>query len=152
MKALVVYYSRTGNTRKIGQEIAKKINADIDEIIDSKNRAGIWNWIFAGRDGMKKKLTQIKYSKNPEKYDLIIIGTPIWVSMAPAVRTYLSKNKDKIKKIAFFITSGSGKAEKTLLDLISISKSPIAVLSIREKDVKSNNHTDKLNDFCKKIK
>ena len=34
MKQLVVYYSRTGNTKKIGQEIATALGADLDEIVD----------------------------------------------------------------------------------------------------------------------
>jgi flavodoxin len=89
MKKLVVFYSRTGTTKKIAQEIARKINADIEEIADLKNRKGILNWILAGRDGMKGSLTKVNYSKDPGKYDLIIAGTPVWVNMVPAIRTYL---------------------------------------------------------------
>ena len=37
-KILVVYYSKTGNTKKIGEELAKKLNADVEEVIDLKNR------------------------------------------------------------------------------------------------------------------
>ena len=38
MNTLVVYYSRTGNTKAIGEAIAEALNADIDEIIDLKKR------------------------------------------------------------------------------------------------------------------
>jgi hypothetical protein len=50
------------------------------------NRKGLINWLRSGRDGMKKKLTKVKYSKEASKYDLIIVGTPVWGwNMVPAV-------------------------------------------------------------------
>jgi flavodoxin len=50
MKALIVYYSRTGRTKKIAKEIQLGIKAEIEEIKDSKNRKGILGWLSAGRD------------------------------------------------------------------------------------------------------
>jgi flavodoxin len=151
MKTLVVYYSKTGNTKKIAEEILKVIKADRDEIVDLKNRKGLINWLISGRDGMKKRLTKIKYSKNPARYDLVVIGTPVWGwNVVPAVRTYLTENKPK--KISFFSTSGGTNVKQTFLDMESISKKPIAFLSITEKEIKSNNYHDKLKEFCNKLK
>ncbi len=36
MKTLIVFYSRTGNTKKIAQEMAELIQGDIEEIIDEE--------------------------------------------------------------------------------------------------------------------
>ena len=76
MKYLVVYYSRTGNIKTIGMTIGKALSSDIDEIIDKKKRAGIVNLIRAGRDGQAKKLTEIQSEKNPQDYDVIVLGWP----------------------------------------------------------------------------
>jgi flavodoxin len=150
MKSLIVFYSRTGTTKKIAQEIAKKINADLDELIDLKNRKGFLNWIIAGKEGMKKSLTKIKYSKDPKKYDLVVIGTPIWVSITPAARSYLSNNK--FKRVAFFSTSGGENLGKTFQEMERLSKKPIAVFSLRTKEVNQNLYMTKLNEFCNKLK
>ncbi|MFX1563087.1 MAG: flavodoxin family protein [Promethearchaeota archaeon] len=106
MKALVVYYSRTGTTRKIGEAISQEMDADIDEIIDQKERIGKLNYIRSARDAKGLKLTKIQFQKNPKDYDIIIIGTPIWWGhLTPAVRTYLTKFDLKGKQVALFITS-----------------------------------------------
>ena len=59
MKSLVVYYSKSGNTKKVGQLIAEQAKADVEELKDLKKRSGIFGWIGAGRDGMKGNRTKI---------------------------------------------------------------------------------------------
>ena len=106
MKSLVVYYSRTGTTKAIGNSIANEINADTDEIIDLKARIGRINYMRAARDAKGYKITNIRTEKDPSNYDLIVIGTPIWWGhIPPAIRTYLQNNELNGKKIALFITS-----------------------------------------------
>jgi flavodoxin len=106
MKILVVSYSRSGNTKKIAEQIAKKLDADFDEVIDMKDRhRKIIGWLIAGKDAMAKEKTEIKYKKDPTEYDLVIVGTPIWAwTMTPAIRTYLTENK--FSEVAFFCTYG----------------------------------------------
>ncbi|MEM3692877.1 MAG: hypothetical protein QXI39_02505 [Candidatus Bathyarchaeia archaeon] len=42
MKTLVVYYSRTGNTRKVAESIAQILGSDIEEVLDERKRTGVW--------------------------------------------------------------------------------------------------------------
>jgi len=154
MKTLVVYYSRSGNTKKIAEEISSKMKCDIEEIIDNKNRKGIIGWLKSGRDARSKNLTSIKeMRKTPERYDLLAIGTPIWAAlMAPAVRTYINENKGKFKNVAFFCTcgsSGDSTAFGDMEDFIGIT--PLAKLTLTRKDLKGD-HEDKLKMFIKGIK
>ena len=117
MKALVIYYTRTGNTKFIAETIAAKLGADIEEVIDLKNRQGKLSFMPAGRDAMRGKETQIAETKRtPTDYDLIIIGQPVWAgSPTPAIRTYVNKNDLSGKKVAIFFSDiNLGKAvEKT---------------------------------------
>ena len=154
MKTLVVYYSRSGNTKKMAEEISNKMKCDVEEIIDNKNRKGIIGWLKFGRDANSKKLTTIKEIRNdPAKYDLVAIGTPIWAGlMAPAVRTYIHENKGKFKNVAFFCTCGSSgdvKAFGDMEDYLGIT--PLSKLVIMAKDFQTN-HEDKLKEFIKGIK
>lgn len=152
MKTLVVYYSKTGNTRKVGKLLAKKLKSDIDEIIDKTDRKGIKGWLFGGRDAMQKNITEVKFSKNPKKYDLAVIGTPVWAfTVSPAVRTYLLKNK--FKKVAFFLTYDSTGAERAFSEMQKCSKNPIATLALTKNELSSDNlFIKKVDDFCRKIR
>jgi flavodoxin len=153
MKTLVVYYSRTGTTKKVAEEIAKNLKADLDEIKDKKNRNGAMGYLYAGRDAVKKRLTEVKFKKNPEKYDLIVIGTPIWGwNMCPAFRTYVKENKKKIKKVAFFCTMGGSGGENALAEAERLIGKKTEKLVLMTKEVVSGNFKEKVKEFCRKIK
>jgi flavodoxin len=117
MKTLVIYYTRTGNSKFTAETIAAELGADIEEIVDLKNRQGRLAFLPAGKDAMQGKETEIAQTKrNPTDYDLIIVGQPVWAgSPTPAIRTYLNRNDLSGKKVAvFFSDANLGKAvEKT---------------------------------------
>jgi flavodoxin len=154
MKALIVFYSRTGTTKRLAEAIAKELKADIEEIIDKTNRKGILNFLPSGRDAMKKKLTQIeKIKKDPSKYDIAIIGTPNWAgNMTPAIRTYIGQNKSKFKKVAFFCTQGGSAAQETFREMEIISKKPVSVLQLRTGQVMKNDYENEMKNFLNDLK
>jgi flavodoxin len=154
MKYLVVYYSRTGNNRTIAEFIASRLSADIDEIIDKKNRQGRLNWLLAGRDSRAKKLTEIEYQKNPQDYDTIIIGAPIWAwNPIPPLRTYLKEVDLKGKRVAFFICSKTEAYKNmfnTLAEMTPFSEH-IGNFGIQEDQFKNEDYSADLEAFIEKI-
>lgn len=155
MKKLVAYYSRTGNTRKIANEIAKMLGADCEEIIDKNKRKGFIGYFIAAIDALRKKPAKIlksKYSLND--YGIVILGSPTWAgTMAPAMRTYIENNRAKIKKAAFFCTQG-GKHLQGIFQAMqdALLKKPAAVLMLAEKEIKTGSYKEKLTGFIKSIK
>ena len=150
MKALVVYYSRTGTTKKVGEEIARKLKADVEQIEDVKDRSGPLGWLRSGKEGMKKILAEIKpIKKDPAKYDLTIIGTPIWAANPSSpVRTYMSNNK--FKKVAYFMT---GDNPATVFDeMEKLAGKPIETLFVPSKEVAQNAYSGKVGEFTKRLK
>ena len=155
MQALVVYYSRTGHTKKVGDELAKAMPGDVEEIVDTANRAGPVGWLMSGREASRKKLAKIQpVKKDPASYDIVVIGTPIWASnMSSPVRTYLTENKAKFKNVAFFCTEGSKGSEKAFAEMGGIvGKKPKATLTITMADIKSGSVGDKVKKFAGEIK
>jgi len=123
MKSLVVYYSKSGNTRFVAEHISQEIAADIEEIIDKKKRKGLFGFILSGYDATRGRLTKItEMERSPKDYDLIVVGTPMWNKrIVPAVRTYLKENSFSGKNVALFCTnlgSQSNQVFSTLKELI----------------------------------
>ncbi|MFA6215113.1 MAG: flavodoxin [Patescibacteria group bacterium] len=121
MKAIVIYYSLTGNTKFIAEQIAQKSGAEILALKPEKDfKAGhnLVTILWGGRQSMTKvKPKLLPLTKNPADYDLIFLGTPVWAfTFAPAVRSFLAENKIKDKKIALFLCHGGtpGKAAANL--------------------------------------
>lgn len=155
MAYLVTYYSRTGNNRTIAEAIAKSLSADIDEITENKKRTGKLGYIKAGADSKSGKLAEIEFEKDPQNYDTIIIGAPIWAgNPIPPLRTYLQEVELKGKRVAFFIcsqTSGYTEMFPKLVALIPDSEH-IGNFGITQKRFKEEDYSTELEAFVAKIK
>ncbi len=154
MKVLVAYYSRSGVTRTAAGDIAARLGADIEEIIDNKPRRGAIGWLIAGKDASLKRPTEIAPpAKDPAAYDLVILGTPVWAfTMAPAVRTYIARHAGAFRKLAFFCTMGGSGDKKTFQHMADLSGlSPMATLALIEKDVRSGKCGEQVEGFVARL-
>ena len=151
MKILVTYYSRHGHTEKVAKQIAKKLNADIEAVIDLKDRSHIISWKESDFDEEKHKPTEIKpVKKNPKGYDLAIIGTPSWDGVTPAIYEYLLKYK--FNKVAFFMTM-SAAAENTFVYMGKLcKKKPVVTVAIQDRQIDYGEDKKLIDEFCKFIK
>ena len=117
MKKLIVFYSLDGNTRFIARAIAESTGADMMELQPrvQPELKGFMKYLWGGRQVfMKEKPQLLSFQKNPQDYDLIFIGTPVWAfTYAPALASFFELIKLQNKKIALFCCSGGGKG-KTL--------------------------------------
>ncbi|MEW6556320.1 MAG: flavodoxin [Elusimicrobiota bacterium] len=136
MKKIIICYSRTGKTKLVAETIAKKLNCEIVEIKDKKNRSGIIRWLKAGRDATFQKPTETEpESFNFSLYDLIYIGTPVWAfKPTPAISTFINNCNLTNKKIILFLTAGGtfGKAVKILAEkIISLGGQIVGIILIK---------------------
>ena len=154
MKALVVYYSRTGNARFMAETVAAELGADIEEVVDLKNRQGRLAFLPAGRDALRGKETEIAQTKRtPANYDLIIVGQPVWAgSPTPAIRTYVKKNDLSGRKVALFFSDSSVQAVEKTRALMSNS-TLVGELSLPAKAFENKEEArKKIAEWCNTLK
>ena len=153
MKTLIVYYSRTDTTKKIAEEIGEMLGAELAEIKSPEMKRGMWGFLKAGKQALKKILPEIeKLDISVKDFDLVIIGSPIWAgTIASPLRTFLVNNKGNFTKVAFFCTCGD-KQSKAFNNLEELTENePLAVLELNRKEIK-NGYQEKLQYFINELK
>ena len=112
---LIVYFSATGNTEAVSETLSEIINADIGEIVpedpytaddldyrDRSSRTSRENSDPSSRPAIKP------LEHNPEDYEMLFIGFPIWFGDMPKVLyTFFESYDLSGKTIIPFCTSGS---------------------------------------------
>lgn len=147
-KPLVVYFSKTGNTRKVAEAIHKQVGGDIQEIevveaypVDYKatTEKAKAELQANARPAIKTKIPNI------DDYGVIFLGYPLWWDTMPmAVFTFMEQNNLDGKTIAPFDTHGGGGLGKSVADIKKLAPHSKIVkpLSVRGSDAASSAETE----------
>jgi len=125
MKTLVAYFSATGTTKGVAQQLAEVTGADLHEIKpekpytdadldwqDKQSRSTIEMEDKSSRPAITEKLP------NMQEYDVIYVGFPIWWYTCPTIiNTFMESYDFKGKTVIPFATSGGSSIKKTCEDL-----------------------------------
>lgn len=113
MKTVVIFFSRTGNSKRVATKIADSLGVNLLQITDDKNWSGIWGYLKGGYYASSNKSVNIKVNKNFEEADQYIVVSPLWAGgPAPSVREFL-KNVPT-NKVNLVITCKGSNIESAL--------------------------------------
>ena len=108
-KTLIVYFSHSGNTKRIADKIAAAVPADVARIETVVPYTGSMNEVSAQgkrevESGYKPEIKPLNV--NPSDYDRIVIGTPTWwYTMVPAVATFFASTDLSGKDVVLYMTN-----------------------------------------------
>lgn len=116
-KALVVYYSASGNTERVAKDIAEAAGADLFEIVPTEvYTSEDLNWtnpdsrVSREHDDESLRDVPLTTTEVPDwdSYDTVFIGYPIWWGIAAwPVDTFVKNNDFTGKTVIPFATSSS---------------------------------------------
>lgn len=117
-KILVAYFSHTGNTEKVAQQIHEMVGGDIMKIETVNPYPSNYRECTEVAKAEKDSNARPQLSTvvdNMDDYDTIFIGYPIWWHTAPmAVGTFLESYDLNGKTIVPFCTSGGSDIEESM--------------------------------------
>ena len=116
-KVLVVYYSASGNTKRVAEDIAEAADGDLFEITPAEPyTSDDLNWTNSdsrvSREHDDESLRDVPLTttevENWDDYDTVFIGYPIWWGIAAwPVDTFVKNNDFTDKTVIPFATSSS---------------------------------------------
>ena len=119
----VFYFSESsvGNTRTVAEWIAKETKGDLIEIVPKEAYpkayfSTVKKAFIDRKNGLLPEILPL--AKNPEDYDLIFLGAPIWFgTMAPPVLKFLEQHKLEGKIVIPFCSHGGGGVSHAFTDV-----------------------------------
>lgn len=117
LKTAIIFYSYTGHTKRLAQELAGKENADLIEVKDKRRPGAIKAYTagcLAALRGKKAGIGPVAGDLNA--YDKIVVMGPVWAgNPAPPVNTIIDMlPSGKEVELHMVSASGGSRAESRL--------------------------------------
>lgn len=140
-KTLVAYFSYSGTAKRVAEQVAKTVSADLFEIVTKKTYSSDYMTV------VEEAKEELKQNARPEletqvddisQYDTIILSFPNWCSTCPMpILTFLESYDLTRKTIYSFVTNGGGGCGRSTEDIKNSSQGAVVIESID-----GNNLTD----------
>lgn len=135
----VVYFTRTGTSKRVAEKISNKLSCEAIQITDGMNWKGILGFLKGGYYASRNKSVHIKINGNLDSGDELIVVTPLWAGrVVPSINTFLKTNS--LQNIHLVVTS-NGSNIKNSSGFKSVSS---IVKSKNNEDVTINNLVNNL--------
>ncbi|MEI4233689.1 flavodoxin family protein [Roseovarius sp. D22-M7] len=154
MSTLVVYFSQGGHTATVATAIAARLGATAAVIEEQADRDGVLGIATGAAAALIGHPSTIKATDHdPAAFDLVILGTPVWVGApAPAVTAYIDRHRDALDRVAFFCTEArSGGAQALARMERRLGHPPLATLEVAEEALDDDALGQRLDDFLSEL-
>lgn len=145
MKALIIFYSHSGNNEKLALVLKDRLGCEIHQIREVKKRKTISILL----DFFFNTTTKLSSSNLPiNKYDNVIFVGPVWGSkIATPIKAYIEKEKNNLCNYSFItLCNGDiGQKEKLSSQLSTIAqRQPYEVMELWVKSLLPDDKKNKI--------
>ncbi len=147
---LVVYFSRSGYTRRVAEHIARVAGADCEPIRERRSRRGFLGYWRSAREGLRGIAVDVEPgSANPRDYHLVVLGSPVWAGrVSSPVRAYIARHRQDLGNVALFCTEGGSGAPKVLQTMAALcGRTPVATAFFTDREIDGEQFGRKLDPF-----
>jgi flavodoxin len=154
-KILVAYFSHSGNTRVIANQIRESVGGDIFEIVAVDPYSSDYDAVVeqARKELREEYRPKLKTKvENMESYNVVFVGYPIWWGTIPMpVATFSSEYDFSRKTIVPFCTHEGSRLGRSVTDITKLCPQSTILdgLAVRGRDVK--NAQNEVSEWLRKI-
>jgi flavodoxin len=150
MRALVIFHSRTGTTRRLAKRIAALLGADIEEIVPVRSATGLRGLVRSLWEAVTGRPAEISPVRSDvSSYDVVLVGTPSSAGgISSPVRAFLEGVRGRLGATAFFSTYGKRAGLRPFLQMANACDAdPVALLAMSREDVARGVGVDRIAAF-----
>ena len=154
-RILIAFFSQGANTKRVAEELASLLGADIERIVEKTNRKGFFGFLSAGADSSMGKIGNIETpSRDPSAYDIVIVCTPVWAwKVTPPVRAYLTQMRERLPEVAYVVVAGGTAPQGIVKSMEGIArKAALGSVGFVDEDFSAKNrarYDEKILEFIK---
>lgn len=151
---VIVFYSRTGTTRQVAEQLAAQLGAEVHEVRDVRSRAGLAGDVRCVVDNLLQRHVAYAYDGRPlAAYDQVVLLTPIWIGrLAAPMRSFLADHGRVQGRLAVVCLMASRGAFNAIEEVARLSgKVPQPVLALLQRQVQTGEAREMLDGFVGQI-
>ena len=153
-RALVVWYSRSGYTASLVQELIAMTGWESLEIKDRHPREGGWGQFRCVWDVLLRRRPAIlAEDKSLGGYETIVVAAPVWMrSLAAPMRSFICKHRGQFNALAHVCTYGGSGAEKAAQQAAALAGAPlVASLAVTSFELEQGDYRRRIDAFLKRL-
>lgn len=116
---LIVFYSFTGNARRLAQLLAAQRGWPVGEVIERRPRSGATGFLRCVADSLFARRPAVKYEgPDPADFATVVLIAPIWVGrLAGPMRSFVADKRQWIRRAAVLTTMGARGASNAVAEI-----------------------------------
>lgn len=114
MRKVILYYSRTGTSKRVAEKIGKALGVEAVSVDDKNSYKGIFGYLKGGFYASSWRKVNYSYNTKSQidEYTHVYLVGPIWASRAaPAIYSFLMDND--LKKKSLVLTNDGTSPDKS---------------------------------------
>ena len=160
MKAAVVYYSMSGNTAYMAEQIAGRLGADLIRIepVKAYPAQGFRKFFWGGKSAVMGEKPELEPYSFPEGlYDTVVVCSPVWAGrLSPPILSFLTDEKVKLRStnVSVCMTHMGGGADKAFEQarkVLGIDGLKAALALVSPKTSAGRETAEQIEAFCSSI-
>jgi hypothetical protein len=116
-KVLVVYYTYSGNARRLAQRLCSMQGWTLSEVLERQPaRRGTWRYVL---ESLLRRQPPIRYDgPAPEDFDTVVLVAPIWAyQLASPMRSFVTQYRERLREVAVISTMGERGAPNAVAEI-----------------------------------
>jgi hypothetical protein len=148
---LVVFYSYTGVSRRVAQQLASQRGWPLGEIREREPRWGARGNLRCVLDSLLARRPAIRYEgPDPAHFRTVVIVSPIWAyRLAGPMRSFLVEHVAHLTRVAQVTTMGEAGASNAIAEVARLlGRAPILTAEFTAREIADDTGTTRLLQFA----